>query len=52
MQLRRQEQHEQVQMVRDDETGEYRNYQQLIRNPKHKEIWSKLAANEFGRLAQ
>jgi hypothetical protein len=39
-------------MVQDDETGEYLNYQQLIRNPKYKEIWSESAANEFGRLAQ
>jgi hypothetical protein len=52
MQLRQQAQHEQVQMVRDNETGEYLNYRQLIRNPKHKEIWSKSAANKFGRLAQ
>jgi hypothetical protein len=52
MQLRQQEQRERVQMVQDNETGEYLNYQQLIRNPKHKEIWSKSAANEFGRLAQ
>jgi hypothetical protein len=51
MQLRQQEQHERVQLIRDDKTGEYLNYRQLIQNPKHKEIWNKLAANEFGRLA-
>jgi hypothetical protein len=39
-------------MVQDNETGEYLNYRQLIWHPKHKEIWSKLAAIEFGRLAQ
>jgi hypothetical protein len=32
--------------------GEYLNYQQLICNPKHTQIWSKSATNEFGRLAQ
>jgi hypothetical protein len=52
MQLHQQEQRERVQMVQDNETGEYLNYQRLIRNPKHKEIWSKSTANEFGRLAQ
>jgi len=52
MQLCQQEQCERVQMVQDNETGEYLNYRQLIWNPKHKEIWSKSAANEFGRLAQ
>jgi hypothetical protein len=32
--------------------GQYLNYRQLIRDPKHKEIWSTPAANEFRRLAQ
>jgi len=32
--------------------GEYLNYQQLLRHPKHKELWEKLAANEFSQLAQ
>jgi hypothetical protein len=27
-------------------------YQQLIQDPKHKAIWSKSSANEFGCLAQ
>ncbi len=52
MQLHQQEQRECVQLIRDDKTGEYLNYRQLIRNPKHREIWNKSAANEFGRLAQ
>jgi hypothetical protein len=52
MQLHQQEQRERVQLIRDNKMGEYLNYQQLIWNPKHKEIWNKLAANEFGRLAQ
>jgi hypothetical protein len=52
MQLRQQEQRECVQLIRNDETGEYLNYWQLIRDPKHKELWNTSAANEFGRLAQ
>jgi hypothetical protein len=32
--------------------GEYLNYRQLCRHPKHKELWEKLAANEFCQLAQ
>ncbi len=52
MQLRQQEQRELVQLIRDDDTGEYLNYKQLMRNPKHKTIWNKSSANEFGRLAQ
>ncbi len=28
------------------------NYQQLLRDPKHKDLWATSAANEFGRLAQ
>jgi hypothetical protein len=32
--------------------GQYLNYRQLIREPKHNEIWSTSAANKFGRLAQ
>jgi hypothetical protein len=27
-------------------------YRQLLRDPKHKAIWIKAGANEFGRLAQ
>jgi hypothetical protein len=32
--------------------GEYLNYQQLLRDPKHKELWEKLSANKVGQLAQ
>ena len=52
MNLRSQAQRECVQLIRDDEMGEYLNYRQLMRHPKHKEIWNKSSANEFGRLAQ
>jgi hypothetical protein len=37
--------------VMDAETGKVLNYQQLMQSPKHKEKWSKLSDNEFGRLA-
>ena len=37
--------------VMDAETGKVLNYRQLMHHPKHKEKWSKLLANEFGRLA-
>jgi hypothetical protein len=52
MQLRQDSTHsEQAQMIHDKETGQWLNYRQLLRNPKHKEIWTKSAANEFGQLA-
>ena len=35
----------------DAETGKVLNYRQLMQGQKHKEIWSKFSANEFGRLA-
>lgn len=38
--------------VLDHETGKLLEYRQLLRDPKHKEIWNRAAANEFGRLAQ
>ncbi len=41
-----------AQLVYDKDTGKFLNYQQLIKSPKHKELWTTLAANEFGRLAQ
>jgi hypothetical protein len=41
-----------VQLIHDADTGEYLNYRQLLRHPKHKKLWEKLAANEFGQLAQ
>ena len=43
---------ERAQLVHDAETGEYLNYRQLLRDPKHKDRWEKSSANEFGRLAQ
>ena len=52
MQLQMQEQTERAQLIHDNETGTYLNYCQLIWNPMHKEMWSRSAANEFGRLAQ
>ena len=52
MQLRTQSQRERVQLVRDDESGEYLNYRQLRRSDKYKQIWDISSANEFGRLAQ
>ena len=42
----------QIQLIHDADTGEYLNYRQLMRSTKHRETWSKSAANEFGRLAQ
>jgi hypothetical protein len=56
MQLRPRGQHQRqgegIQLVRDDETGEYLNYRQLLRHPKHNAIWKTSSANEFGQLAQ
>jgi hypothetical protein len=37
--------------IMDAETGKVLNYRQLMQSQKHKETWSKLSANEFGRLA-
>ena len=47
-----QDHQERIQLVRDEDTGEYLNYRQLIKNSKHAKIWLTSAANEFGRLAQ
>jgi hypothetical protein len=52
MNLCQQDQIECIQFVHDEETGEYVKYRQLIQDPKHKEVWSKSAENEFGQLAQ
>ncbi len=52
MQLCQQEQRKCVQLMCNEETGEYLNYWQLNQDPKHKEIWNTSVANEFGRLAQ
>ncbi len=38
--------------ILDQDTGKMLKYCQLLHNPKHKAIWSKAGANEFGRLAQ
>jgi hypothetical protein len=38
--------------VLDQETGKLLKYQQLLRHPKHKEVWNRSAADKFGRLAQ
>ena len=38
--------------VLDFNTGKLLEYHQLLRDPKHKEIWTKAGANEFGRIAQ
>ena len=38
--------------VMDKQTGQIHNYSQLLRDPKYKKALNKLAANEFGQLAQ
>jgi len=38
--------------VLDHETGQLLEYRQLLKNSKFKEIWTRSAADEFGRLAQ
>ena len=43
---------ERAQLIHDKETGEYLNYRQLLKDPKHAKVWVHSAANEFGRLAQ
>ncbi len=43
---------ERIQLVRDDDTGEYLNYRQLMKHPDHHTTWKTSSANEFGRLAQ
>jgi hypothetical protein len=52
MSLRPQLQRERAQLVRDDDTGEFLKYRQLLKDPKHMGIWNTSSANEFGRLAQ
>jgi hypothetical protein len=39
-------------LVLNQDTGKMLEYHQLLHDPKHKAIWSKAGANEFGRLAQ
>ncbi len=48
MQIQQQNYSECTQLVRDNKMGQYLNYMQLIREPKHKEIWSTSATNKFG----
>ena len=43
---------ESTQLVRDEATGEYLNYRQLMRHPMHHHTWKTSSANEFGQLAQ
>ena len=38
--------------VLDHETGESLEYRQLIKHPKHKDVWSSSYAKELGRLCQ
>jgi hypothetical protein len=52
MALRNDNQIEQAQLVCNTDTGDYLNYQQLMRDPKHAKVWSESSANEFGWLAQ
>ncbi len=52
MQLQMQEWTEGAQLIHDKEKGVYLKYHELNRNPKHKETWSRSAANGFGHLAQ
>jgi hypothetical protein len=51
MQIQQQKYSKRAQLVHNNKMGQYLNYRQLIRDPKHKEIWSTSAAN-VGRLSQ
>jgi hypothetical protein len=50
--IQQQEYSECAQLVWNNKMGQYLNYRQLIREPKHKEIWSTSAANKFKCLTQ
>jgi hypothetical protein len=39
---------ERAQLIHDKKTGEYLNYRQLLKDPKHAKVWAHSAANEFG----
>ncbi len=52
MALRNNNQREHAQLVCDTDTGNYLNYGQLMRDPKHAKVWFVSSANEFGQLAQ
>ena len=43
---------EAVHSVLDQETGQLLEYRTLLKHPRFKEVWSRSAADEFGRLAQ
>ncbi len=47
-----QQRRESANPVLDYDTGKLLEYRQLLQDPKHKEIWTKAGANEFGQLAQ
>jgi hypothetical protein len=38
--------------VLDQDTGQLLKYRRLLKHPRFKDVWNKLAADEFGRLAQ
>ncbi len=38
--------------VLDQDTGQLLEYRRLLKHPHFKDVWNKLAADEFGRLAQ
>ncbi len=46
-QIQQQKYSRHAQLVCNNKTGQHLNYRQLIQYPKHKEIWSPLAAKEF-----
>jgi hypothetical protein len=52
MQIQQQKYSERAQLVCKNKMGQYLKYKQLIRDPKHKEMWSTSAANKFRHLAQ
>ncbi len=47
-----QQRRESANPVLDYDTRKLLEYRQLLRDPKHIEIWTKAGANEFGQLAQ
>jgi hypothetical protein len=48
MALRNDNWKEQAQFVCNTDIGNYLNYQQLMRDPKHAKVWSESLVNEFG----
>jgi hypothetical protein len=49
---RRRREKEAAHSVLDQETGQLLEYRTLLKHPRFKEVWSRSAADEFGRLAQ